>query len=106
MYNLIAPRAKLASSWPLARVEGGSELRLMPPLNRDPGDPRDPVDPRANSKKLDLMRRRRKREPWPPLTPPQSAAELGEALGEPLGGSEGARACSLGITGPMSTFDR
>ncbi len=51
---------KLTSSWPPARVEGGSELRLM---TLDPVDPRDPLDPRMNSKKLDLMRRRGKREP-------------------------------------------
>ncbi len=31
---------KLTSSWPPARVEGGSELRLLPPLPVDPRDPR------------------------------------------------------------------
>ncbi len=34
---------KLTSSWPPARVDWGSELRLMTPDSHDPLDPRDPL---------------------------------------------------------------
>ncbi len=41
---------KLTSSWPPARVEGGSELRLLPPLPVDPLDPLDLLDLGMSSK--------------------------------------------------------
>ena len=40
---------KLPSSWPPARVGGGSDLKLLTP---DPEDPLDPLDPLVSSKNV------------------------------------------------------
>ena len=45
---------ELPSSWPPARVEGGSGLQSMTPDNRDP---RDPGDPGGSAGSADCSRR-------------------------------------------------
>ena len=45
---------KLPSSWPPARVGGGSALTLLPPF---PADPVDPLDPQDCSKIGDFIER-------------------------------------------------
>ena len=48
---------KLPSSWPPARVGGGSALTLLPPFPVDPVDPLNPVNPQDCSKIGDFIER-------------------------------------------------